>query len=85
MPELNEEFIKNFLPRLEALSKSGNLCLIKADDGSFILCEMWHFPERKETEPEGEYEVYPLAKLLTEEKVVKYKLDGEIPEDSDSE
>ena len=86
MPKLNKEFIKNFLPRLEALAQTGRLCVIKTDSGKFILCERWHFPERKETDPEGEYEIYPLAKLLTEEELAEYKINGETPEEnSDSE
>ena len=81
MPKLNEEFIRDLLPRLEALLQSGNICTIEADDGSILLCEMWRFPERKETDPENEYEIYPLAKLLTEDEVAELKLGGKTPED----
>ncbi len=81
MPELDEEYIKAFLPRLEALTQSGNIMLVKADDGSYILAEIWHFPERAESDPENEYEIYPLAKLLTQDEVGELKLEGVTPKE----
>lgn len=79
MPILDKEYINIFLLRLEDLMKNGRIGLIQADNGSYILVEMWHYPERKESDPENEYEIYPIAKLLTEEEVEKLKFDGVTP------
>jgi len=80
MSQLDEEYLNNFLPRLEALTQTGKIALIKTDDGSIILAEKWHYPERKETDPENEYEIYPLAKLLTQDEVGELKFEGQTPE-----
>lgn len=80
MPELTEEYLKELLPRLEALTQSGNICTVKTDNGSILLSEIWHYPDRKKTDPDNEYEIYPFAKLLTDEETAEFKLEGEIPE-----
>ena len=80
MPQLDEEYLRDFLPRLEYLMGGGNLILIKADEGSIILAERWHFPERRETDPDNEWEIYPIAKLLTEDETGELKFDGVTPE-----
>ena len=83
MPELDinsEEYIKSFIPRLEFLLANGMLCCIKTDDGKWILCEKWHYPERRETDPDNEYEIFPIAKFLTDEETGELKIEGQTPE-----
>ena len=77
MPELNEEYVEGFLERLKALLFTDNICLIKTDEDQLVLCEIWHHPNR--AGQDNEYEIYPLAKLLTEEETQKLKIDGEMP------
>lgn len=83
MPEVDinsEEYIKDFLPRMEALLELGAICTLKTDDGRWVICEIWHFPERRETDPENEYEIYPFAKFMTDEEIAELKLEGQSPE-----
>ncbi len=80
MPHITEEFIKGFLPRLEVLVQTGNIVVVKTDDGQHIIAEMWHFPERAESDPENEYEIYPIAKIVTDAETAELKLSGDTPE-----
>lgn len=89
MPEIDinsEEYIKEFISRLQFLLVGGNICTLQTDDGKWILCEIWHFPERRETDPENEYLIFPIAKFLTDEEIAELRMEGQAPgKDSDSE
>jgi len=80
MPDLTEEYLKNLLPRLEVLMQTGNVIIIKTDNGSHLLAELHRFPDRRETDPNNEYEIYPFAKLLTEDELKEFKMEGQTPE-----
>ncbi len=83
MPEVDinsEEYIKEFLIRLEMLLAHGKICTMKTDDGRWVLCEMWHYPERRETDPDNEWVFYPVAKFLTDEETAELKMEGQTPE-----
>lgn len=79
MPEITDEYLDKFLERLKILGVSDHLVLLCSDDGSWVLCEIWNYPERKTSEPDSEYEIYPLAKLLTEGEAQKLTIDGQRP------
>lgn len=76
----SEKYIKNFIPRMAALLEIGAIGIIKTDADRFILCEVWHFPERRETDPDNEVEIYPIAKFLTDEEMAELKMEGQTPE-----
>ncbi len=83
MPEIDinsEEYIMDFLPRLQFLLEKGNICTLKTDDGRWVLCEKWHFPERRETDPENEHEIYPVARFLSDKEIAEIKFEGQTPE-----
>ena len=75
----SEEYIKEFFPRLDFLIEGGNICTLKTDDGRWVLCEIWRFPERRETDPDNEYEIYPFAMFMNDEELAGLKLEGQTP------
>jgi len=61
------------MERLKALlSKDRQICSIITDDNQTILCEIWFI--------DGEYSIFPFAKLLTEDEKAELKMDGQKPE-----
>ena len=79
MPKLTDEYLDVFLDMLEHLNNTENIVLLQCDVNSWVIAEIWHYPERKERDPDNEYEIYPIAKLLTEEDVVKLSMEGQKP------
>ena len=79
MPELTDEYLDLFLVRLGYLNSTEHIILLQCDDNSWVIAEIWKYPERKETDPDNEVEIYPIAKLLTEEDVVKLSMEGQKP------
>ena len=79
MPKLTDEYLDAFLDRLGHLNNTEHIVLLQCDDNSWVIAEIWHYPERKERDPDNEYEIYPIAKLLTEEDVVKLSMEGQKP------
>ena len=68
------------LERLRALTFDYKIGLAKCDDGSVVIVEVWHYPERRESDPHNEYEFYPIAKYLTEDEIKELKMEGACPE-----
>lgn len=79
MPELTDEYLDSFLERLRVLNSTDHIILLQCDDNSWVIAEIWQYPERRETDPESEYEIFPIAKLLTEDEVKNLSMEGQKP------
>lgn len=79
MPELTDEYLDIFLERLRVLNSSDHIILLQCDDNSYVIAEIYQYPERRETDPNNEYEIYPIAKLLTEEEIKELSFYGQTP------
>ena len=62
------------IDRLKALlSTERHICSLITDDNQTILCEVW-------TDEDNMVNLFPFAKLLTEEEIADLKMDGQTPE-----
>ena len=75
MPDLTKEYLDEILERFKFLlcgENDAKLAILDIDNGDHIIIEMW------ETD-DGKINMFPIAKLLTEEETAKLKLEGVEP------